>query len=109
MRAPLTTKLKFQLALKTSVDPVKFIGTGLVGAINQAGAAPDYGQSMQGYGERVGAIAAGGISNIMIGGAILSSLLHRTRATSTRAQARRHLAVSTRSLDHSSARETTVD
>jgi Carboxypeptidase regulatory-like domain len=75
--APLTTKLKFQLALKTSVDPVTVIGTGLLAAINQAGDTPDYGQGMQGYGKRVGAIAADGISNIMIGGAILPSLLHQ--------------------------------
>jgi hypothetical protein len=75
--APLTTKLKFELALKTSVDPVTVIGTGLLAAIYQAGDVPNYGQGMQGYGKRVGAIAAGGISNIMIGGAILPSLLHQ--------------------------------
>jgi hypothetical protein len=75
--APLTTKLKFQLALKTSTDAVTIAGTGLLAAINQAGDVPNYGQGMQGYGKRVGAIAADGISNIMIGGAILPSLLHQ--------------------------------
>jgi hypothetical protein len=49
----------------------------LLAAINQAGDTPDYGQGMQGYGKRVGAIEAGGISNIMIGGAILPSLLRQ--------------------------------
>jgi hypothetical protein len=74
---PLTTKLKFQLALKTSTDAVTIAGTGLLAAINQAGDVPNYGQGMQGYGKRVGAIAADGMSNIMIGGAILPSLLHQ--------------------------------
>ncbi len=35
--APLTTKLKFQLAFKTSTDPVTVIGVGVLAGINQAG------------------------------------------------------------------------
>jgi hypothetical protein len=68
--APLTTKLKFQLALKVSIDPVTIVGVGVLAAINQAGNVPDYPQGWKGYGERYGAAAADGLSSIMIGGAI---------------------------------------
>jgi carboxypeptidase family protein len=75
--APLTTKLKFQLAFKTSTDPVTVIGVGVLAAINQAGDTPNYPQGLKGYGERYGAVATDGLSDIMIGGAILPSLLHQ--------------------------------
>jgi hypothetical protein len=74
---PLTTKLKFQLALKTSTDAVTVLGIGVLAAIKQAGDNPDYPQGWKGYGERFGATAADGFSDIMIGGAILPSLLHQ--------------------------------
>lgn len=75
--APLTTKLKFQLAFRVSIDPVTIVGVGVFAAINQAGNVPDYPQGWKGYGERYGAAAADGLSSIMIGGAILPSLLHQ--------------------------------
>jgi len=75
--APLTAKMKFQLALKTSVDPVTAVGVLFVASARQAGDSPKYGQGWDAYGKRVGATAANGFSNIMIGGAILPSLLHQ--------------------------------
>jgi hypothetical protein len=75
--APMTTKLKFHLALKTSTDVVTLAGIGVLAAINQAGNTPDYPQGWGGYGQRVGAAAADGFSDIMLGGAILPSLLHQ--------------------------------
>ncbi len=75
--APLTTKLKYHLALKTSTDAVTLLGVGAFAAINQAGDTPNYKQGWDGYGERLGAAAANGLSDIMIGGAILPSLLHQ--------------------------------
>jgi Carboxypeptidase regulatory-like domain len=75
--APLTTKLKFRLALKTSTDPVTILGVAVLAGINQAADVPDYQQGWQGYGERFGTAAADGFSDIMIGGAILPSLLHQ--------------------------------
>lgn len=74
---PLTAKLKFRLALKTSTDPFTVAGVGTFAAINQAGDTPNYVQGWNGYGERVGAAAADGFSDIMIGGAILPSLLRQ--------------------------------
>jgi Carboxypeptidase regulatory-like domain len=75
--APLTTKLKFHLALKVSSDPVTVAGVGFLAGINQAADVPNYGQGWRGYGERFGASSADGLSDIMIGGAILPSLLHQ--------------------------------
>src|ERR1700751_5650389 len=75
--APLTAKRKFELALKVSIDPVTAAGVALVSASKQAGDTPNYGQGWGAYGERVGPVAADGFSDIMIGGAILPSLLHQ--------------------------------
>jgi hypothetical protein len=76
-RAPLTAKMKFKLAVKVSVDPVTVGGVLLIAGAKQAGNSPKYGQGWGAYGERFGAIAADGFSDIMIGGAILPSLLHQ--------------------------------
>lgn len=75
--APLTTAMKFRLALKVSHDPITVGGVALFAAINQAADTPDYRQGMKGYSERFSASAANGFSDIMIGGAILPSLLHQ--------------------------------
>ena len=75
--APLTTKMKFKLALKVSTDPVTAGGVLLVASAKQAGNTPDYGQGWGAYGKRFGAVATDGFSDIMIGGAILPSLLHQ--------------------------------
>ncbi len=74
---PLTTKLKFQLALRVSVDPVTIGGVALMSGINQAADTPNYVQGAKGYGQRFGAISADSFSDILIGGAILPSLLHQ--------------------------------
>ena len=75
--APLTTGMKFKLALKVSTDPVTVAGVFLVASAKQAANTPDYGQGWGAYGKRFGATAADGFSDIMIGGAILPSLLHQ--------------------------------
>jgi Carboxypeptidase regulatory-like domain len=75
--APLTPRMKFKLALKVSTDPVTAAGVFLVAAARQAGNSLNYGQGWGPYGQRFGATAADGFSDIMIGGAILPSLLHQ--------------------------------
>jgi len=75
--APLTTKLKFRLALKTAIDPITFLGIGIISGAQQAGDTPDYGQGAQGFAKRFGANTADAFADIMIGGAILPSLLHQ--------------------------------
>lgn len=75
--APLTSKMKFMLALKVSHDPVTIGGILLLAGLRQASDTPDYQQGLVGYGERFGSAAADGFTDIMIGGAILPSLLHQ--------------------------------
>jgi hypothetical protein len=73
---PLTTKLKFQLAWKSTVDPVAFAVTGAVAGVEQAdNAFSGYGQGAQGYAKRYGAAYADLVSGTFIGSAILPSLL----------------------------------
>jgi len=74
---PLTAGMKFKLALKVSTDPVTAAGALLVAAARQAGNSLNYGQGWGAYGQRFGATAADGFSDIIIGGAILPSLLHQ--------------------------------
>jgi hypothetical protein len=74
---PLTPKLKFKLATKALFDPVTVIGVAGFAAINQAANNPNYGQGAKGYAERFGAGYADGAIDIMVGGAILPSLLHQ--------------------------------
>jgi len=75
--APLTPKLKFHLAMKLLVDPVTTTGFGLTAAIYQMTDYPSFGQGAKGYGKRLGATVAGGSTNILIGDAVLPSLLHQ--------------------------------
>ncbi len=73
--APLTTKLKFQLAWKATADPVSFVVTGAVAGLEQAeDTFSGYGQGMQGYAKRYGAAYANQVAGTFIGGAILPSL-----------------------------------
>ena len=74
---PLSAKLKFKLAMRTALDPVTVAGVGLLAGMQQAGNAPDYREGAKGYGQRFGADAAGGMSDILIAGAVLPSLLHQ--------------------------------
>jgi len=72
--APLTTKQKFTLAWKSSIDPVNFAATGVIAGIEQAtNSLSGYGQGVQGYAKRYGAGYADGFVSNMIGGAILPS------------------------------------
>lgn len=74
---PLTPRLKFRLALRTSIDPVTFLGVAIIAGAQQAGDYPAYGQGAQGFAKRFGADTTSGFTDIMIGGAILPSLLHQ--------------------------------
>jgi Carboxypeptidase regulatory-like domain len=74
---PLSTKLKFKLAMRVAVDPVTIAGVAILAGIKQAGDKPDWPQGAKGYGQRFGANYADGVSDILIGGAVLPSLLHQ--------------------------------
>jgi carboxypeptidase family protein len=73
---PLTSRQKFQLAWKSTVDPVSFGVTGVVAGVQQAtDKFPGYGQGAAGYGRRYGAAYGDLVTGTYIGGAVLPSLL----------------------------------
>jgi hypothetical protein len=74
--APLTPKLKFELAWKSTTDPFTFIAVGMVAGFAQAGDRwGAYGQGAQGYAKRFGATYADVVTGTFIGGAILPTVL----------------------------------
>ena len=76
--APLTSKQKFGLAWKTTIDPVTFGITGIIAGVEQSqNTFSGYGQGAQGYAKRFGAAYASGATNTFIGSAILPSLLRQ--------------------------------
>jgi len=73
---PLTSKQKFKLAWRTTVDPFTFIFNGAVAGVEQAqNDFSGYGQGAQGYAKRYGAAYADVVTGTFIGSAILPSLL----------------------------------
>ena len=73
---PLISRQKYQLAWKTTIDPVTWFITGAFAGVEQAtNTFPGYGQGAQGYAKRFGANYADVFAGTMIGGAILPSLL----------------------------------
>jgi len=74
--APLTPKHKFELAWKSSIDPVSFLIVGAVAGFAQAGNRwGSYGQGAQGYGKRYATSYADMFVGTFIGSAVLPSLL----------------------------------
>jgi Carboxypeptidase regulatory-like domain len=74
---PLTTKLKYQLAFRAATDVVSIAGDVFLAGVDQAAGTPNYQQGAEGFGQRFGAAYADSFSNVMIGGAVLPSLLHQ--------------------------------
>jgi hypothetical protein len=74
---PLTKKLKYELGFRAATDPVSIGGDVVLAGINQAADTPNYQQGAEGFGQRFGAAFADSFTNIMIGGAVLPSLLHQ--------------------------------
>jgi len=74
---PLTSKLKFRMALKVSTDPISIFGSAFMAGVNQGFDRPDYQQGMKGYLQRFGQEYTDSFTDIMFGGAILPSLLHQ--------------------------------
>jgi len=73
--APLTSKQKFELAWKSTIDPVTFALTGVQAGVQQArNDYSAYGQGAEGYAKRYGAAFADSATGTFIGGAILPSL-----------------------------------
>ena len=76
--APLNTGQKFQLALKSAVDPFAFIAAGLDAGIGQLDKnSPGYGYGMQGYAKRVQAAYLDAFDGAILGNALFPSILHQ--------------------------------
>ena len=74
--APLTTKLKFELAWKSSTDPITIAGTAFLAGLQQAGDQySEFGQGAQGYGKRLGAAYGGVVVSTFLSGAVFPTLL----------------------------------
>jgi Carboxypeptidase regulatory-like domain len=72
----LSPKQKFELAWRSSVDPVTFAGVVFIAAFQQAGDSyPQFGQGMEGYGKRYGAFYANVVTGTFLGDAVMPSLL----------------------------------
>jgi protocatechuate 3,4-dioxygenase beta subunit len=71
----LTSKQKFELAYRTSIDPVTFVLTGAIAGAQQAqNDFSGYGQGAQGYGKRYGAVYADTVTSTFLAGAVFPSL-----------------------------------
>ncbi len=75
--APLSAKLKYKLAYKTTLNVTTFAGAAFIAGVNQAAFTPRYVEGSRGYGERLGSAYLDATTNIFFGGAILPSLLHQ--------------------------------
>jgi hypothetical protein len=75
--APLTTKLKFKLALRTTRDGFTLGGVTVLAGIGQASNNPSYVQGSKGFAERLGANYTDYFTDIMLYGAIFPSVLHQ--------------------------------
>jgi Carboxypeptidase regulatory-like domain len=74
--APLTKKLKFHLAWKSSTDPITLLGAGFLAGLQQAGGQySEFGGGAQGYGKRFGALYADVFVSTFLSGAVFPSLL----------------------------------
>jgi hypothetical protein len=75
---PLTPRLKFELAWRSSIDPITFLGVAtLAGIAHGTNDFEGYGQGLQGYAKRFGALYANDFLGTFIGSAMLPSLLRQ--------------------------------
>lgn len=73
---PLNAKQKFELAWKTTVDPVSFGLVGFTAGVQQAANNfSGYGQGAQGYGKRYGAAFTDSATSTFLGNAVFTSIL----------------------------------
>lgn len=76
--APLNTRQKFELAWKSSIDPMTFLGVGILAGFEQA--ANDfsgYGQGAQGYAKRFGAGYADNFIGTFMDSAVFAALFRQ--------------------------------
>ena len=76
--APLNAKQKFELAWRSSIDPVTFGLAAAVAGMEQAVDTPQgWGQDAAGYGQRYGAFYAEDVTSTFLGDFLLPSIFHQ--------------------------------
>lgn len=74
---PMLAKQKFQLSLRSAIDPVAFLGVaGVAGAEQYQNIFPAYGSGLEGYGKRYGAALANHFSGILLGRGVYPAIFH---------------------------------
>jgi hypothetical protein len=75
---PMDPKQKFNLVTHSILDPVTFIGVGMVAGMEQAqNRFPGYGQGMEGYGKRYGAALATDTTSRLLSRAVFPVFFHQ--------------------------------
>ncbi len=75
---PMLAKQKFQLSLRSTIDPVSFLAVaGIAGAEQYKNVFPAYGSGIEGYGKRYGAAMANHVSGNLLGKAVYPSMFHQ--------------------------------
>jgi Carboxypeptidase regulatory-like domain len=75
---PMQAKQKFQLSIRSIIDPVSFLTVaGIAGAEQYHNVFPEYGGGIEGYGKRYGAAMANHVSASLLCKAVYPSLFHQ--------------------------------
>jgi len=75
---PMQAKQKFQLGIRSIIDPVSFLSiAGVAGAEQYKNVFPAYGSGFEGYGKRYGAALANHVSSTLLGRAVYPSIFHQ--------------------------------
>ena len=75
---PMQAKQKFQLSIRSLIDPVSFLTlAGTAGVQQYKNAFPEYGGGIEGYGKRYAAAFANNVSGTLLGRAVYPSIFHQ--------------------------------
>ena len=75
---PMQAKQKFQLSIRSIIDPVSFLTVaGVAGAEQYRNIFPAYGSGIEGYGKRYGAALANHVSGNLLGRAVYPAIFHQ--------------------------------
>jgi hypothetical protein len=75
---PMQAKQKFQLGIRSIIDPVSFLSVaGVAGAEQYQNVFPAYGSGLEGYGKRYGAALANHATGTLLGRAVYPSIFHQ--------------------------------
>lgn len=75
---PMQVKQKFQLSIRSLIDPVSFLTVaGIAGVQQDNNTFPEYGGGIEGYGKRYGAALANNVSGTLLGRAVYPSIFHQ--------------------------------